>query len=217
MQPDNSEDDRKPSFVEEARRRQIVTAAIETIAEEGYSKASFARIARRASISPGLITYHFKTRERLLAAILHHIDSRLDRAMEGGPEPLEGFSDGLGRIVGGHVRYCSEHPEEMSARQNILNADLPEGLRASVAGTRDSGRAELAGFLAEGARYGEFRVFDPEVFVDTLFAALSSVPHRLAELPRERHEDYARELAELFVHAAVAPAPPEGAPPEETG
>ena len=33
-----------------------------TIAEEGLAKASFAKIAARAKISPGLITYHFDTR-----------------------------------------------------------------------------------------------------------------------------------------------------------
>ena len=36
---------RRPSFIERARRAQIVHAAIETIAEVGYAHATFARIA----------------------------------------------------------------------------------------------------------------------------------------------------------------------------
>jgi AcrR family transcriptional regulator len=55
-------EDGAETFVEAARRDQIVRAAIETIAEEGYARASFVRIAQRASISPGLITYHFRPR-----------------------------------------------------------------------------------------------------------------------------------------------------------
>jgi AcrR family transcriptional regulator len=38
------------SFTAQARRAQIVRAAIETIAELGYGQASFARIAERAGL-----------------------------------------------------------------------------------------------------------------------------------------------------------------------
>ncbi|GAA0994260.1 MULTISPECIES: TetR/AcrR family transcriptional regulator [Nocardiopsidaceae] len=202
MQPvDRTDGDR--SFIEDARRRQIVTAAIAAIAEEGYSRASFVRIAARASISPGLITYHFKTKENLIREVLGHIDARLDRAMEGGPEPLEGFEDGLRRIVTGHVTYCASHPQEMVARREVLSAALPPALQEHVARGNEAGRAELVGFLTEGQRHGEFRPFDPEVFTDALFAALSSAPRSVARRPAEEHGAYAREMADLFAEAAT--------------
>ncbi|MFJ9554394.1 TetR/AcrR family transcriptional regulator [Nocardiopsis sp. NPDC101807] len=202
MQPvDRTDEDR--SFIEDARRRQIVTAAIAAIAEEGYSRASFVRIAARASISPGLITYHFKTKENLIREVLGHIDARLDRAMEGGPEPLEGFEDGLRRIVTGHVTYCASHPQEMVARREVLSAALPPALQEHVARGNEAGRAELVGFLAEGQRHGEFRPFDPEVFTDALFAALGSAPRSVALRPTEEHAAYAREMADLFAEAAT--------------
>jgi Bacterial regulatory proteins, tetR family len=50
------------TFIEAARRNQIVAAAIDTIAEVGYARASFARIAARAGISPGLISYLYRFR-----------------------------------------------------------------------------------------------------------------------------------------------------------
>ncbi|MFD6953590.1 MULTISPECIES: TetR/AcrR family transcriptional regulator [unclassified Nocardiopsis] len=208
MQPaDSGDGGGQRSFIEEARRRQIVAAAIATIAEEGYARASFVRIAARASVSPGLITYHFKTKERLIRQVLEHVHTRLDRAMEGGPEPLAGFEDGLHRIVAGHVRYCSQHPEEMAARQEIIGAAVPPAVRGWITENEASGRAELVGFLTEGQRHGEFRDFDPEVFTDTLFAALGSAPHRLRRRPAGEHEAYARELARLFAAAATGRAP----------
>jgi TetR/AcrR family fatty acid metabolism transcriptional regulator len=39
------------TFTESARRAQIVQAAIETIAEVGYARASYARIAEHAGLS----------------------------------------------------------------------------------------------------------------------------------------------------------------------
>ncbi|MDT0331148.1 TetR/AcrR family transcriptional regulator [Nocardiopsis lambiniae] len=209
MQPGNDPSPGGETFVEAARRDQIVAAAIETIAEEGYAKASFVRIAERASISPGLITYHFKTKERLIRRILGDIDTRLDRAMEGGEEPLEGFEDGLRRIITGHIGYCARNPREMTARREITAAaTLPERLRGEIAEAERAGRAELVGFLTEGRRHGEFRAFDPEVFTDTMFAAMHRAPAVLRERPSASPEDYARELADLFCAAAT------GRPPE---
>ncbi|WP_201296852.1 TetR/AcrR family transcriptional regulator [Nocardiopsis sp. FR26] len=208
MQPEEGEEaDGARSFIEEARRGQIVRAAVETIAEEGYARASFVRIAARASISPGLITYHFKTKERLIRQVLEYVDTRLDKAMEGGPEPLTGFEDGLVRIVTGHVTHCSRYPREMAVRQEIGGSAAPESVRAWLRENEAAGRAELVGFLTEGQRHGEFRDFDPQVFTDTLFAALNSVPRQLRRRPAEEHDSYARELAELFAAAATGRVP----------
>ncbi|WP_190394859.1 TetR/AcrR family transcriptional regulator [Nocardiopsis deserti] len=208
MQPvDSGDGETRRSFIEEARRGQIVRAAVETIAEEGYARASFVRIAARASVSPGLITYHFRTKERLLRQVLEYVNARLDRAMEGGPEPLAGFEDALLRIVTGHVMHCSRHPQEVAVRQEISGADVPASVREWIARGQEAGRAELVGFLTEGQGHGEFRAFDTEVFTDALFAALNAVPGRLRRRPVEEHEDYARELARLFSAAATGRGP----------
>ncbi len=54
------------SFIEKARRAQIMECAIETLAEVGYVKASLGQIAKRAKISKGVISYYFTNKEELL-------------------------------------------------------------------------------------------------------------------------------------------------------
>ena len=71
MQPGNAESDR--TFIETARRAQIVDAAIDTIAEVGYARASLGRIAERAGISRGLISYHFAGKEELIREIVRAV------------------------------------------------------------------------------------------------------------------------------------------------
>ena len=73
---------RPRTFTERARRAQIVDAAIETIAELGYARASFAQIARRAALSStGLISYHFAGKDELIAEVIASIYSTIGAFM----------------------------------------------------------------------------------------------------------------------------------------
>ena len=83
---------KRRNFIEQARRAQIVQAAIETIAEVGYTKATFARIAERADISPGLISYHFSSREKLIAQVIAHIESAMEQAIEAETENAQSYA-----------------------------------------------------------------------------------------------------------------------------
>src|SRR5262249_4898140 len=63
------------SFIEEARRRQIVAATIETLAEVGFNKTSLAEIARRAGISKGVISYHFAGKRDLIEQVVAQVEA----------------------------------------------------------------------------------------------------------------------------------------------
>src|SRR5690606_12032407 len=72
---------RKLSFIEQARRRQIIDAAVEVIAEHGPAGATFARIAERAEISPALISYHFASKAQLMSQVAGSIIEAMDAAI----------------------------------------------------------------------------------------------------------------------------------------
>lgn len=59
------------SFIEKARRTQIMECAIETTAEVGYAQASLGQIAKRAKISKEVISYHFANKEELLEQVIY--------------------------------------------------------------------------------------------------------------------------------------------------
>src|SRR5690625_7489271 len=63
----------KQSFIEEARREQIIQAAIEVLKENGYVSTSLAKIAKKANISTGLISYHFTGKEDLMNNTLMYV------------------------------------------------------------------------------------------------------------------------------------------------
>src|SRR3970282_964613 len=66
---------RPMSFIEAARRGQIVACAIETIATLGYARASLAEGAQRAGISKSVISYHFAGKDELIREVVTEVYS----------------------------------------------------------------------------------------------------------------------------------------------
>jgi transcriptional repressor BetI len=62
---------------EDVRRRQLIEATIEAIAEVGFAAATIHQIARRANLSTGLIAFYFGDKDGLLEATLRHLAGQL--------------------------------------------------------------------------------------------------------------------------------------------
>ena len=73
MQPGAAAGGEERTFIETARRAQIVAAAIDTIANVGYAGALFARIAERLGMSRGLISYHFTGKDDLMKQVVRDV------------------------------------------------------------------------------------------------------------------------------------------------
>ncbi|PFD34702.1 TetR family transcriptional regulator [Bacillus cereus] len=63
----------RQSFITEARREQIIKAAVEVLREVGYVSTSLSKIAKKANISTGLISYHFSGKEDLMNNTLMYL------------------------------------------------------------------------------------------------------------------------------------------------
>src|SRR6201996_6707398 len=84
------------SGAEQARRAQIVTAAIAVIAENGSGRASFARIAEQAGLSStGLISYHFASRAELMELVADRVIAEITAFMGDRMAGATGAADAL--------------------------------------------------------------------------------------------------------------------------
>jgi betaine-aldehyde dehydrogenase len=66
---------------EDRRRRQLIEATIDTLADEGFVATTLAEIGSRAHVSPGLISHYFTDKDGLLEATLRNLASRLSRGV----------------------------------------------------------------------------------------------------------------------------------------
>ncbi len=67
----------KPKLKAAARRSQLVTIAMDLIAEKGFEGLRFQEVAERAGINNGTLVSHFAGKEELILAVLGYISEAL--------------------------------------------------------------------------------------------------------------------------------------------
>lgn len=172
------------SFVEEARRAQIVDAAVRTLATVGAARASFARIAEEAGISPSLISYHFSARHELLLEIGRTIDADIREAMAEATREATSPLAAVRGLVAGFVGYVDGHRERMLALRELEATLAPDERRRIGVLDPNAGRTAWQELLHAGQAVGAFGSFDPQVVATAIMGLLSTVPAQLYGEPR---------------------------------
>ena len=156
---------RRPSRTGLDRRDQIIAATIDVLAEHGSANASFTRIAEHAGLSsPGLISYHFKTKEELWRQTVATISTARMANVAAATEPAATATDALRLTLLADLAYMGSRPKLFAA---IVEAFYT--LRAPTGQIEQLGAAEQQALLAhvveilkQGQRTGEFGDFDAE-------------------------------------------------------
>ena len=65
----------------DVRRRQLIEATVDTIADVGFAAATITQIAGRAGVSVGLVAFYFGDKDGLLEATLRHLAAQLRAAL----------------------------------------------------------------------------------------------------------------------------------------
>jgi len=67
---------RKDPALEADRQRAVIQAAIELLAEESWQSVTLARVAERAGVSKGVVTYWFPSKDELILSCIRHFHER---------------------------------------------------------------------------------------------------------------------------------------------
>jgi AcrR family transcriptional regulator len=182
-----------------------VTAAIEVIAEVGYAKASFSRIAKHAGLSStGMISYHFAGKDDLLTACVAEIEQVTEAFMQPRIDAAEGHVAQLRTYVESNLALVGEHPAAVRALIDIVkNA-------ASQSTAVNDRLAVFEEHFRAGQAAGVFRPFDVQTVAIALITGLDAVVVTAADAAPEPTElaRLGRELADLYVRATALD--PEG-------
>jgi AcrR family transcriptional regulator len=193
------------SAVEAVRRAQIVEAAITVVAEEGYARASMARIAQQAGLSKGLLSYHFRNKEHLLEQVLRTTFAAITEQVIEGLDLNVPAPEILRAAIRGVARYGAAHRQQLRALDQIArNLRDAEGRPLLSLADYDEAYAQTERLFRRGQEEGTFRAFDTRVMAVTYQAAVDTMFAYADAYPGTDLDQYATSLADLLLAAIVA-------------
>ncbi len=192
------------TFVDVARRAQLVECAIDAIDDVGYPKASLAEIARRAGITKGAIFYHFANREELIEAVLGHVLTAGADLIMSRVRAAAGPRAQLRAYVGAFVESLQVNPRAIRVLFAIgQHLTDPEGRPRMLhdAALQEAALAPIEDILRRGRDAGEFGEFPVRSTAMMIRATLEAMPAYVTAYPELDVAGYGRDLVTLFERA----------------
>lgn len=165
------------SFIAEARREQIILACIDTLEEIGYNSLSLTKVAKKARISTGLISYHFNDKLDLMNHTLQFLLAKQLDFINGKVVLVHSATEQLEAFIEAHLAYQETHYKNIIALIEIVfNAQNEEGVpyyRMADENEEDALRTLLLDILKEGQQKNEFtQSFQTEILASFILGAI---------------------------------------------
>ena len=183
------------------RRQQIIEAAIDVIAEQGFQRTTIKQIAARAGIADGTIYNYFKNKDAILMAIMGMLSEAEMREIDFAEAQKVEFDQFVSS-------YVAHRMEELAAGHNILKVVMPETIMNAELGKNIYEQIYTPGFvIAENyfqhlMEKGEMAAADPVVMARMFASPLLGL--LLMRLMGDQHvidnwDTYTEKLVQLLL------------------
>jgi AcrR family transcriptional regulator len=189
------------TFADEARRRQIIDCAIEVIAQEGFAKATLARIAERAELAKSVVLYHFTNKDELVEQVLATVAATSYEFVRARVASATTAWERVRGSIEAVVEFVATHPQHALAGLEGWNQARSLPGRTKLAQAIAAGPSGIEETLVEGQRSGEFGQFDPHVLAVMVQQAIDAAVLEAALRPDTDLTAFAAELVALFDRA----------------
>lgn len=185
---------------EDERRKQIMVAAVEEVAERGYEGASLTRIAARADVAKGLVWHYFAGKDELMEstakatmeALREHIVAALDLDR---PVP-----DIIRTALGEAAAQIRTRRSDLVALNRIVhNLRRPDGGEGVTADFYEETYLGQEALFRRGQAEGSLGDFDTRVMAVTYQGSIDIMLAYLEDHPDVDPRDYAAKLAAILL------------------
>ena len=195
----------RKSFIEQARRAQIVNAAIDVLYESGFAAASLGAIAERIGVSKGVLSYHFAAKSELLREVIADVLTEASEYMRPRIEAASSYMDALRIYVTSNLEYIGAHRRKIMAFTEIVNGMPPGGSEPPPYGEGHQQAVEsLQQLLEAGQAAGEFGEFSAYVAAVSVRASIDALSGLLRFDPAMDVGVYGAQLLGLYERAVRA-------------
>ncbi|MEX5521620.1 TetR/AcrR family transcriptional regulator [Bacillus cereus] len=194
------------SFIAEARREQIILACIDTLEEVGYNNLSLTKVAKKAKISTGLISYHFNDKLYLMNRTLQFLVAKQHKFISNRVLLAQSEINKLEAFIEAHLAYQETHyKNNIALIEIVFNARNEENVpyyRIEDDEEEDALRTMLLDILKTGQQNG---VFSDSFQTDTLASfILGAIEERMLKANSSISiENYSDELIKMVKKLTV--------------
>lgn len=193
----------KQYSIAEARRDQIIKAAVEVLREIGYVGTSLSKIANKANISTGLISYHFSGKEDLMNNTLMYLVQKEWVFIKEKVEQKQTPTDKLMAFIEASLAYQGTNRiNNIALIEIVFNARTPDNVPYYLIEEEDDDdllNDLLQEILHKGQDSKEFSNFHPQVIATVIRGAISesmlSSQHKLTL--EEYHEKLTKSILKM--------------------
>ncbi|KXY06242.1 TetR/AcrR family transcriptional regulator [Bacillus sp. FSL K6-0067] len=187
------------SFIAEARREQIILACIDTLEEVGYNNLSLTKVAKKAKISTGLISYHFNDKLYLMNRTLQFLVDKQHEFISNRVLLAQSEINKLEAFIEAHLAYQETHyKNNIALIEIVFNARNEENVPYyRIEDDEDDAlRTMLLDILKTGQQNG---VFSNSFRIDTLASfILGAIEERMLKASSSISiENYSDELIKM--------------------
>jgi TetR/AcrR family transcriptional repressor of bet genes len=164
----------RPSNTDE-RRAQITGALMKVMAKRGYDGASVADIAKAARLTPGLVHYHFKSKQGILLAALRDLVTRHDANLGARLEGADGDPIAeAAAFIDFHLGLGSDADPEALACWILLSGEAlrEQKVRVEFARALETTTRRLADVIRRGVEQAVFSCESIDAAASALVATI---------------------------------------------
>lgn len=205
-----SEIKKSTTFIQSARRAQIVAAAIEVIAEIGWAQTSIRKIADRVGVAMSAVLYHFGAKDNLVEAIVEEMYRSALSVLTPALNAESSAADKLTAYIRASIAYFDTHRSQLAALSQLGAGYQPgNGKRFEELGLTPELRDELAvldptAILIGGQDADEFGDFPVSSMAVALRGAVNAVVEKILREPGFDATAYGEDLVAIFGRAVGA-------------
>ncbi|WP_370329682.1 TetR/AcrR family transcriptional regulator [Mycolicibacterium hippocampi] len=148
---------------DDARRREILDAALQVFLEAGVEGASVEDVRRRSGASVGSLYHRFGSKERLAAAVyvdaLGDYQREFTAALDRARDPAEGVRSAV-RI---HLRWVRDHPDRAEFLFNVVGSGVRRAGGSDLRELNAGFFGHVQAWLRRGVAAGQLRALPTDV------------------------------------------------------
>jgi AcrR family transcriptional regulator len=179
----------------EARRQQVLDAAIACFARDGFHQTSMAEILRESGLSAGAVYSYFSSKDEIIAAVAetrHHQEAQLNAAAAAQADPVEA----LRVLARAYASWMFDPSASGRLRRRVGVQSWAEALRspeisAQVLRGMSAAKETLAALIGRAQAEGRIAAtFDSEALARAMVALFQGFVLQLAwdeEVDRDAH------------------------------